>query len=80
MGLINHTANAVNLAKAQLMSLDRSKLETPVQTGTLELMLKALIELGEDTQGAGMKTADAREKFILTKGAAVKSAMDARDK
>lgn len=48
----NVTASTVNLAKAMLFDLDRSKLDTPVRTATLELLLNTLVELGLGTPTA----------------------------
>ena len=43
---IDQTASAVNTAKGILMSLDKNKLETPVQTEQLRWLLQTLVELG----------------------------------
>lgn len=43
----DHTASMVALAKAELLALDRKALNTSVQTGTYELLLNTLIDLGD---------------------------------
>ena len=45
--VINETANRVNLAKSWLLTLDRNQIETSVNTATLELLLRTIIEWGE---------------------------------
>ena len=42
----NHNASLLALARTVLSGVDRSKIETPVQTATLVLLLETLVELG----------------------------------
>lgn len=54
-------ASTISLARAQLMGIDRSQLETKIQTATLVMLLEALIGTGEgpaheDIRQAGRKT------------------------
>ena len=44
--MIDDTASAVNTAKGILMTLDKNRLETPVQTEQLRWLLQTLIDLG----------------------------------
>ena len=42
----DRTASVVSLARTVLAGLDQSRLETPVQTSTLKLLLETLVDLG----------------------------------
>lgn len=79
MPVINHVASAVNLAKSWRMSVDASKAETAIPTATLLLLLNALIDIGEDVSGAGLKTADIQAKAVIGRTAALQSAIKDRD-
>lgn len=79
MGIINHTASAVSLAKSWRMSVDQSQVNTTIPTATLLLLLNVLIDVGEDVGGAGVKTADVQAKTVIGRTAALQSAIKDRD-
>ena len=60
MPVHNVLASTVNLAKSWLMTLDRSRIETPVPTETLRLWLETLIDLGTPSTDHGIGDAAAR--------------------
>ena len=59
----------VNLAKTVLSGVDRKKLETPVQTETLCLLLETLIDLG--TPDFDRKIGRAAEMEIVARKTAI---------
>lgn len=61
--MIDETASTVNLARSILMGLDKSRIETPVQTETLRRLLNAVIDLG--TRPIETKVADSAFKSVL---------------
>lgn len=79
MGVINHVASAVNLAKAWKMSLDHTKVDATIPTATLLLMLNAIIELGEGQPGTAGKTAEVQAKAVSERMSAFQSAIKERD-
>ena len=54
--------SVVNLARTLRSSMDMSRLETPVQTHTLTLLLDTIIELG--TPASVQKTAETARKSV----------------
>ena len=79
MGVINHLASAVNLAKSWRMSVDETKIDTVIPTATLVLLLDSLIGFGQDQSGMGMKAADIQAKTVVGRTAALQSAIKDRD-
>lgn len=59
--MIDRTASAVNLARSMLSTLDRSRLETPVQTETLRMLLETIVDLGTPAQTRKVGDAATRE-------------------
>lgn len=74
--MIDQIASAVNAAKGILMTLDRSRIETPVQTETLRWLLGTLVELG--TAPVEAKVADGAFKSVLGHTVAVQEAAKSR--
>jgi hypothetical protein len=75
------TASTLTLAKQMLMDLDRTRLETPVLTATLELLLSTLVEMG----WPGSPVAESAQKTVMgyvsrlgSEGAAEAEAQTAR--
>lgn len=67
--LHDRTASTVALARNILMGVDKEKLETPVQTHTLILLLETLIDLG--TPGVFGKISDGAAKTVAASMVAV---------
>ncbi len=76
MPIHNQTASVVNLAKSWLMTLERSRIETPMPTETLRLILETLIELG--TPAAAHEVADAGVRTVMGRTVAISEAEKAR--
>lgn len=76
MPIHDQVASVVNLAKAELMTLDRRNIETPVQTEKLRLMLTTLIELGEPPQARTL--ADSGRRTVMGHMAQIGEAEKAR--
>ncbi len=74
--MIDETANAVNAAKGILMSLDKARIETPVQTETLRWLLTTLVELG--TAPVETKVAESAFKSVLGRTVQVAEAEKSR--
>ena len=55
--------SVVNLAKAQLLALDKTKTHTTVSTPTYELLLMTLVELGSPSPAA-QTAAKAQARFV----------------
>lgn len=67
-------ATTVNLAKSIRMGLDKSTIETPVQTETLRLLLDTLIDLG--TPPAVQKVAEGASRTVLGRVTAIDGVAD----
>lgn len=79
MGVINHVASAVSLAKSWRMSLDHASINTVIPTATLNLILNSLIEIGEGQSGAGPSASEAASKAVGQRMAVFQSAIKDRD-
>lgn len=75
--MIDQTASAVNAAKAILMSLDRARIETPVQTEHLRWLLETLVGLG--TRKENTVVADSAFRSFLSADVSVANAVKERD-
>lgn len=74
MGVVNHVANAANLARAELQGLDPSALNTVIDTARLRLLLNALIELAEPQAAVDVGASAARTQMgIMARFQDVKS-------
>ena len=75
--MIDHIASTVNLARSWLMTLDKNRIDTPVPTETLRLLLETVIRLGQpDTVTA---VDDASRRTLMGMQAEVGDALKARD-
>lgn len=63
MAIHDRTASVVALARNVLGGVDKSRLETPVQTETLRLLLETLIDLG--TPASVQKIADGASRSVM---------------
>lgn len=72
----NKTASAVNAAKNILMSLDKHRLETPVQTEHLRWLLETLVELA--AKPIENRIADSAHRHVLGAIVSVNEAQKAR--
>jgi hypothetical protein len=70
------TASTLSLARNILGGIDRSHLETSIQTASLVLLLETLIDLG--TPSINVKMADAQERTVMGAMAAVAAASEGR--
>jgi hypothetical protein len=77
MAVHNQVASVANLARAQLLALDRAAINTSIQTQTLVLLLTTLIDLATPTQDQSI--ADSAHRTVLGHGVAISEAMKARD-
>jgi len=75
--LHNEAASLANLARTVLSSVDRRRLETPVQTETLVLLLNRLIDLLEPRQAGEL--AQVADKSVRQLVASVETAIRNRD-
>jgi hypothetical protein len=74
----NTLGSVVNLAKSELMALDRAALETKVVTATYVLLLNALIELGQQNKQS-IEAEDRATKIVLGTIAQTQAALKERD-
>lgn len=77
MAVHNQVASVANLARAQLLALDRTSINTSVQTEMYRLLLETLIDLATPTQDQSI--ADSAHRTVLGHGVAISEAMKARD-
>jgi hypothetical protein len=68
----DRTTSTLALARTILQGVDKSRLETPVRTASLVLLLETLIEVGEP--GTHAKMADAAARTVMGQMAAMKTA------
>lgn len=76
MAIHDRTASVLSLARNILSGLDKSRLETPVQTESLRLLLTTLIELG--TPPTVQKVADGANRTVMGLQTMVSEAEKAR--
>jgi hypothetical protein len=76
MPVHNATASVVALAKSWLMTLDRTRLDTPVPTETLRLWLETIIDLG--TPSADHTLGDSAMRTVMGRQTAISEAEKAR--
>jgi hypothetical protein len=76
MAIHDRTASVLALARNILGGIDKSRLETPVQTESLRLLLETLIELGTPTVVA--KVQDGAMRSVMGLATAVSEAEKAR--
>lgn len=67
--VVNRDANIITLAKTVLAGVDRSRLETSVQTETLCLLLNSLIDFA--TPSVNEKYADLMAREVLARKAEI---------
>lgn len=67
------------MAKGLRYSLDQSQPETKLPTATLVLLLDELLGLWDAKNPHAAKTAEAHERFIDSRSAAIDTAMKNRD-
>ena len=72
----NTTATAANLARSVLTTIDRSRIETPVATATLVLLLETLVEMAEPQRE---KVAENQARTVRQMAAQIETAARERD-
>lgn len=63
----NQIASVVNLARANLMALDRKSLNTTLPTATVELLLKTLIDLGTRDNQTARQVESSNAAFVASR-------------
>lgn len=74
----DRTASVVSLARTVLAGLDQSRLETPVQTSILKLLLETLVDLGAPAHHHRM--AENNAKTVMGHTMSISKAQEAAQK